>query len=71
MREEDLSRIRSSNQPFSNTPAIALTAFARYEDRTRALGAGFNAHVAKPVEPSELVITVDSFANLIGVRREA
>jgi PAS domain S-box-containing protein len=66
---ELIRRIRNSDEPFSNTPAIALTAFARYEDRTRALGAGFNAHVAKPVEPTELVITVGSFANLIGARR--
>ena len=48
-----------------NLPAIALTAFARSQDRTRALAAGFNAHVAKPVEPTELVITVGSFAQLI------
>lgn len=39
-------------------PAIALTAFARSEDRTRALRSGFLAHVAKPVEPSELIATV-------------
>jgi signal transduction histidine kinase/ActR/RegA family two-component response regulator len=41
-------------------PAVALTAFARSEDRTRALRAGFLAHVSKPVEPSELVATVAS-----------
>ena len=39
-------------------PAIALTAFARSEDRTRALLAGFVAHVSKPVEPAELIATV-------------
>ena len=43
-------------------PAIALTAFARTEDRTRALRAGFLVHVAKPVEPSELVATVATIA---------
>ena len=42
------------------TPAIALTAFARSEDRTRALLAGFSAHVSKPVEPAELVATIVS-----------
>jgi signal transduction histidine kinase/response regulator of citrate/malate metabolism len=36
-------------------PAVALTAFARSEDRRRAFLAGFQMHVAKPVEPSELV----------------
>jgi CheY-like chemotaxis protein len=41
-------------------PAIALTAFARSEDRTKALQAGFLVHVAKPVEPSELAATVAS-----------
>ncbi|WP_254506829.1 ATP-binding response regulator [Anatilimnocola floriformis] len=39
-------------------PAIALTAFARSEDRTRSLRAGFSAHLSKPVEPAELVATV-------------
>ena len=39
-------------------PAIALTAFAHAEDRTRALLAGFRVHVAKPVEASELIATV-------------
>ncbi len=41
-------------------PAIALTAFARSEDRTRALLAGFQSHIAKPVEAAELVATVAS-----------
>ncbi len=43
-------------------PAIALTAFARSEDRMRALRAGFRVHVAKPVDPAELVATVASVA---------
>jgi CheY-like chemotaxis protein len=43
-------------------PAIALTAFARSEDRTRALRAGFLVHVAKPVEPTELVAAVAAVA---------
>ncbi len=47
-------------------PAIALTAFARSEDRTRALRAGFLAHVAKPVEPTELVATVASVVGRAG-----
>src|SRR5690606_17181305 len=45
------------------TPAAALTAFARAEDRTRALRAGFQTHVAKPVEPTELTAVVASLAN--------
>ncbi|WP_229458894.1 hybrid sensor histidine kinase/response regulator [Massilia glaciei] len=39
-------------------PAVALTAFARSEDRVRALTAGFAAHIAKPVEPVELIAAV-------------
>jgi len=41
-----------------HVPAIALTAFARRADRTRALRAGFIVHVAKPIEASVLVATV-------------
>jgi signal transduction histidine kinase/CheY-like chemotaxis protein len=47
-------------------PAIALTAFARSEDRTRALHAGFLVHVSKPVEPAELIATVASVAGRAG-----
>lgn len=43
-------------------PAIALTAFARSQDRRQAFIAGFQAHVAKPVEPGELVALVASLA---------
>ncbi len=43
-------------------PAIALTAFARPEDRIKAVRGGFNVHMAKPVEPSEIVATVASLA---------
>ena len=39
-------------------PAIALTGFAEYADRTRALEAGFQAHLTKPVKPVELVATI-------------
>jgi signal transduction histidine kinase/DNA-binding response OmpR family regulator len=41
-------------------PAIALTAYARAEDRARVLAAGFQRHIAKPVEPSTLVSAVAS-----------
>ncbi len=50
------------------TPALALTAFARSEDRQRALLAGYQAHVAKPIEPSELITTIASLAGRIGAR---
>jgi CheY-like chemotaxis protein len=41
-------------------PAIALTAYGRSEDRLRALQAGFQMHVAKPVEPAELAVVIAS-----------
>jgi signal transduction histidine kinase len=44
------------------TPAIALTAYAREEDRQRTLQAGFAAHVAKPVEPAELIEVIGRVA---------
>jgi CheY-like chemotaxis protein len=39
-------------------PAIALTGYARADDRSRALAAGFQAHVAKPLEPAELIAVI-------------
>lgn len=45
-----------------NIPAAALTALARSEDRQRALRTGFDAHLAKPVDPDELVTLVASLA---------
>jgi signal transduction histidine kinase/ActR/RegA family two-component response regulator len=44
------------------TPGIAITAFARSEDRMRAMLAGYQMHIAKPLEPQELVVTVRSVA---------
>jgi CheY-like chemotaxis protein len=49
--------------------AVALTAFARTEERTRALRAGYQAHLAKPVESAELIATIASFAELVTARR--
>ena len=45
-----------------DVPAIALTAFARSEDRRRAIISGFQMHMAKPVEPPELIAMVASLA---------
>ncbi len=47
-----------------NIPAIALTAYARIDDRQRALLAGFQMHVSKPVEPRELIAGIASLLNL-------
>jgi len=48
------------------TRAIALTAYARAEDRMKAIVAGFQHHVAKPVEPVELITMVASLAGRTG-----
>jgi PAS domain S-box-containing protein len=54
-----IRRLRSSAEPsVRDVPAAALTAFARAEDRTRALQSGFEMHLAKPVDPGELVASV-------------
>jgi CheY-like chemotaxis protein/two-component sensor histidine kinase len=45
------------------TPAVALTAYVRIEDRARALSAGFNMFVPKPVEPSELIMAIANLAD--------
>lgn len=47
-------------------PAVALTAHARVDDRMRALSAGYDAHVAKPVEPAELVMVIAGLARRSG-----
>jgi signal transduction histidine kinase/ActR/RegA family two-component response regulator len=44
------------------TPAVALTAYARVEDRVKIFTAGFQMHVMKPVDPTELVAVVASLA---------
>jgi PAS domain S-box-containing protein len=54
--------IREVRLTGNTIPAAALTAFARPEDRNRAIASGFQAHVAKPVEPNELLSTVASLA---------
>lgn len=60
---ELLRRVRALGEAHGGRiPAIALTAFARSEDRTQALHRGFQVHIAKPVEPAELVATVASVA---------
>jgi CheY-like chemotaxis protein len=63
---ELLRRVRALGGAARKMPAVALTAFARSEDRTKALRAGFLVHVSKPVEPSELVATVASAAGRTG-----
>jgi signal transduction histidine kinase/PleD family two-component response regulator len=51
-----------------STPAVAVTAFARSEDHARALEAGFQRYIAKPIEPAELLATVASLAGRVAPR---
>jgi PAS domain S-box-containing protein len=51
-------RAREAARGAARTPAIALTAYARAEDRARSLAEGFQAHVAKPAEPADLLTVV-------------
>jgi PAS domain S-box-containing protein len=70
MPEQDgydfMKRVRQMKAPMSSIPAAALTALARVADRRRALLAGFQTHLTKPVDPTELVATVASLAGRSG-----
>jgi len=66
-----IRRIRMLASVVARTPAIALTAYARNEDRNRALVEGFNAHLSKPVEPGELLMTIADLAGRPQTKRPA
>ena len=53
------------------TPAACLTGYTTTEDRRRALGAGFNMHLAKPIEPSELIAVVANLGRMARALRDA
>jgi CheY-like chemotaxis protein len=54
-----IARLRSGGvERIRNVPAVALTAYARDEDRTRILASGFGYHLAKPVDPVEMAAVV-------------
>jgi RimJ/RimL family protein N-acetyltransferase/CheY-like chemotaxis protein len=64
-----IRRVRESINPqVQSIPALALTAYARSEDRITALANGFQMHVAKPADPTELVVAVSSLARRAGTR---
>jgi PAS domain S-box-containing protein len=66
---ELITQIRKSNNPaVRSLPAAALTAFARSEDRTKALRMGFEMHLAKPVDPGELVASVATLARRVNTK---
>jgi signal transduction histidine kinase/ActR/RegA family two-component response regulator len=57
---EKLRQMENGNGP--HIPAVAITSYVRVEDRTRALSAGFNMFVPKPVEPNELISAIANLA---------
>jgi signal transduction histidine kinase/CheY-like chemotaxis protein len=57
-----MHRVRTLPGRLGSTPAVALTALARSEDRTRAINAGFQMHMAKPVRLEELQTVVGALA---------
>ncbi|MGE0310192.1 MAG: ATP-binding protein [Lautropia sp.] len=58
--------LRERERGRARLPVVAVTAFARAEDRTRAMRAGFSAHLAKPVDAMEVVATVGSLLGRTG-----
>ena len=57
-----IRRLRRTPGRAARVPAVALTAYARPADRATALDAGFDAYLAKPVEPATLIDVVAGFA---------
>jgi CheY-like chemotaxis protein len=58
-----IERVRSHRNPLvRRVPAAALTAYARSEDRIKAMRAGFQIHLAKPIDPAELVTAIAALA---------
>jgi signal transduction histidine kinase/ActR/RegA family two-component response regulator len=65
-KQDGYEFLRLTRQMGIKAPAVALTAFARAEDRLRTLRAGYQNHLAKPVEPAELIATVASAVGRLG-----
>lgn len=57
-----IREVRARGYSPENLPAIALTAFARSEDSQRALHAGFQRHLTKPVDPTDLIDAIATAA---------
>jgi len=60
---ELIQQLRTSGDAAARgIPAAALTAYARSEDRAKALKSGFEMHLAKPIDPAELIAAVKALA---------
>jgi PAS domain S-box-containing protein len=63
---ELIERVRASDDArLREIPAAALTAFARSEDRVRAMHSGFQAHLSKPIDPAELMAAAATLARRV------
>ena len=60
---ELIRKVRSLSSEASNIPAVALTAFATEKDRQLAISAGFQMHLAKPVDPDDLIEAIERLAH--------
>ena len=62
-----IRKVRARDQEAGgHTPAVALTAYGRPQDRARSLAAGYSMHVPKPVDPGELTTIIASVARAGG-----
>jgi len=58
MNGYDLAGSLRRRETYVETPMIALTGYTEYDDRGRSLQAGFNAHLTKPINPSQLLTVI-------------
>ena len=61
-----IRQVRAAGLTTRDLPAVALTAFAHKDDRRRALLAGFQVHVAKPIDPHDLTAVIATLAGRTG-----
>jgi CheY-like chemotaxis protein len=67
-----IRRIRSIKKELEKkVPAIALTAYSRSEDRIKALSAGFQMHLSKPIDPAELAAVIASLTGRLKLMSQA
>jgi len=67
-KQDGYSFMRTIRHRGVNTPAVALTAFARAEDRVRSIQAGYQTHLPKPFEPGELLALIASLSGRYDVQ---
>jgi len=59
---ELIRTLRQMDEPVRSTPAAALTAYARSQDRIMSLASGYQLHLVKPIDPLELIVAVSTLA---------